>query len=287
MRRRIVVIVLGLVVAGTLVVGIPVALRRPSNAGSWRPEQARLPHIRLSGDSVWIGNVRDYRWAADSSVVAGWEDAAYDLRTVRRVYFVLSPFARAWRGPAHTFLSFGFDDGRYLAVSVEARKQVGQDYSPLRGALRSYELMVVLGEERDLVGMRALQWRDPVYVYPARATPAQARLLFLRMLQRAKGLESHPEFYNTLTSNCTTNLVDAVNAIWPQRIRATWQTLLPGYSDALAYRLGILDTTLPLDSARARFQVNDRARAAAPEPDAIEFSRRIHAVEATGPLQGR
>ncbi len=280
MRRRVVLVLLVAVVAGGAGAGIPIALRQPSNARNWRLEQTRLPEIQERGDSVWIGNVRAFRWRADSTFAAGWEDRVYDLRRLKRVYFVLSPFARAWRGPAHTFLTFEFDDGQYLAVSVEARKEVGEDYSPLRGLARHYELMYVLADERDLIGLRAVSWREPVYLYPARATPAQARVLLSVLLLRAHELETRPRFYNTLTSNCTTNLVDAVNTIAPHRIRASWQLVFPGYSDALALRLGLLDTALPLDGARARFRVDARARAAADAPD---FSRRIREPDGAPP----
>ncbi len=272
MRARAMLLIL--LPVAILVAATPVALRRPTNTRDWIPEQARVPRVAFRGDSVWIRDVRDFRWRRDSTAVPGWEDRGYDLRRLRRMYFVLSPFARAWRGPAHTFVSFEFDDGGTVAVSVEARRERGEHYSPLAGAVRSFELLYVIGEERDLIGLRAVMWRDPVYLYPVRATPPQVRRLFVRMLQRAHALENHPEFYNTITSNCTTNLVDAVNDIFPHRIRASYQLLLPGYSDALALRLGLLDTTLPLAQARGRFQVNARARAAADEPD---FSRRIRA----------
>ncbi len=279
-RRRVVALMLLIVLAAGLSMGLRVAQRRPTNERAWPPEQARIPRIRLHGDSIWIQNVRDFRWRSDSSFVAGWENRAYDLGRLRRVYFGLSPFARAWRGPAHTFLSFEFEGGEYLGVSVEARKQVGEAYSPLHGLLREYELMYVVAEERDLVGLRARAWRDPVYLYPGRASPAQVKLLFLRLMKRAHELEVHPEFYNTVTSNCTTNIVDAVNAIAPRHIRASYQLLFPGYSDELALRLGLLDTSLPLARAREQFRVDARARGAIGAPDAQAFSRQIRLVTA-------
>ncbi len=275
MRRRTVLLSI-LPIAILLVAAVPVALRRPSNARTWIPMHARVPVIAMRGDSVWIRNVRDFRWRPDSSEVAGWEDRAYDLGRLQRMYFVLSPFAKAWRGPAHTFVSFEFADGSTIAVSVEARREPGEVYGPWAGATRHFELLYVMGEERDLIGLRAIAWGDPVYLYPVRATPDQVRRLFVRLLQRAHGLEHHPEFYNTLTSNCTTNIVDAVNDVFPHRIHASYRILLPGYSDALANDLGLLDTRLPLAEARRRFQVNARARAAVDAP-AQEFSRRIRA----------
>ena len=272
MRKRRLVLLLAIPVAA-LVAAVPVALRRPSNERVWTPEQARLPHVVFLGDTaVRIGNVRDFLWRSDSSSTPGWEDRVYDLRRLNRVYFVLSPFARAWRGPAHTFLSFEFDDSSTVAVSVEARRETGEQYSALQGILRRFEIMVVVGEERDLIGLRAAVWGDPVYLYPLRATRDSTRLLFMRMLRRAQQLETRPEFYNTLTSNCATNLVDAVNAFAPHHIRSSFELLLPGYSDALAYRLGLLDTRLPLEQARLRFRVS---RHVLPTSEQRDFSIRI------------
>ena len=72
---------------------------------------------------------------------------------------------------AHTLVSFGFDDGQYLAVSVEARRQDWQSYSPLWGLFRSYELMFVLGDERDLVRLRTNIRRERVYLYRVASAP--------------------------------------------------------------------------------------------------------------------
>ena len=50
------------------------------------------------------------------------------------------------------------------------------------------------------------------------------------------------------------------------------RTLLPGYSDELAYELGLIDTDLPFAQARVRFHINAQARRFADAPD---FSLRI------------
>lgn len=50
------------------------------------------------------------------------------------------------------------------------------------------------------------------------------------------------------------------------------RTLLPGYSDALAYDLGLIDTELPFAQARERFHINERALKHADDP---AFSLRI------------
>lgn len=245
---------------------------RPSNARPWAPEQAVLPRVTVEGDTARVGRLRDFVHTSDTTAVRRYRSRVYDLRRVRRVWYVLSPFNPDWRGPAHSFFSFELTGGEFVSVSVEARREAGEAFSTWKGTLRQYELIVVVGTERDLVGLRAVTWDDPVYLYPGRATPAQARALFVALLRRAEELERRPEFYNTLTNNCTTNLLDAVNAVRERPIAYGLPVLFPGYSDRLAYDEGLIDTDLPLDSARAAFRINERAKAAARAPD---FSRRI------------
>ena len=256
---------------------------RPSNDRTWAPEQAVLPHVTIRGDTARVDRLRDFTHTSDTTAVQRYDSRTYDLRKVRRVWYVLSPFNPDWRGPAHSFFSFEFADSSFVSVSVEARREAGESFSTVWGALRQFELMVVVGSERDLIGLRAVTWADPVYLYPGRATPAQARALFVALLRRAESLERQPEFYNTLTNNCTTNLLDAINSIRETPIAYGPSVLFPGYSDRLAYDEGLLDTDLPLDRARVAFRINDRA-AAALAPD---FSQRIRRPLETGGVTRR
>lgn len=257
------------VVAGAVVV----SRRRPTHERAWVGEQALLPAVTLTGDRAHVRNVRDFAYRSGTDFTPAYRKRTYDLDKLQRVWFGLSPFNRDWRGPAHAFLSFQFSDGQYVAVSVEARREVGESYSIWKGALRHYELIYVIGEERDLVGVRVVK-DDPVYLYPMRATPEQARALFVRMLRRAQQVEQRPEFYNTFSNNCTTNILAPVNQIADKDIPFGLEILLPGYSDKLAHERGLIDTDLPLEQARRRFEVNERARAAIAAPD---FSARIRA----------
>jgi uncharacterized protein DUF4105 len=245
---------------------------RPTHARAWRPEQALLPQVTLEGSRAHVRNVRDFAFRSATDFTPAYRERTYDLDKLRRVWFVLSPFSRDWRGPAHTFLSFEFADSQFVSISVEARREAEEKYSVWKGALRQYELMYVIAEERDVIGVRAITQDDPVYLYPARATPRQARALFVAMLRRAQQIEREPVFYNTLTNNCTTNILDPLNQLLDNDIPLSVGVVLPGYSDKLAFQRGLIDTELPLDQARRRFQVNDRARAAIHQPD---FSLRI------------
>jgi len=245
---------------------------RPSHERVWRPEQAVLPSVRFDGSRVHVRNVRDFTFRSETDFTPGYRDRTYDLDRMKRVWFGLSPFNTDWRGPAHTFLSFEFSDGQFVSVSVEARREAGEEYSVWKGLLRRFEVIYVIGEERDVIGVRAVTWDDAVYLYPAKATPEQARALFVDMMKHAQRLEREPEFYNTLWNNCTTSILEPVNRIATEKIPFGVRVVLPGYSDKLAMDHGLLDTDLPLEQARRKFQVNERAQAAIHAPD---FSTRI------------
>lgn len=248
------------------------ARRRPSNRGDWAVENSRLPFAEIHGDRVDLYNVRNNVYRSAEDFTPRYETWTLDLGELRSAWFVVEPFGKRWAGPAHTFLSFGFAGPRYLAVSVEVRKRKGEAYSPWKGLFRRFELMYVIADERDVVKLRSNYRKDDVYVYPVRARPEQLRRLLCDMLDRANRLRETPEFYNTLTNSCTTNIVRHVNAIAPRRIRFSPRILLPGYSDRLAYDLGLIDTPLSFEQTRARYRINDRALRYADSPD---FSARI------------
>jgi Domain of unknown function (DUF4105) len=252
-----------------------IAVIRPSNGRDWAADQERLPSALFVGDSVQIKNVRNARYRSTSDFDVAWEDRRYDIGKLESVWFIVEPFSH-WRGPAHTFLSFGFGNGEYIAISVEIRKEKGESFSPLSGVLRQYELTYVVGDERDLIGLRANHRQDDVYLYKVRATPEKMRELFVSMLNRANQLVREPEFYNTLTNTCTTNIVDHINVIAPGRIPLSYKTFLPAYSDDLTYDLGLIETTLPREQYRAAHRINELAKRYA---DTAQFSQAIRRRE--------
>lgn len=237
---------------------------RPSNHRDWMPDQARLPRIEIDGRRLRVHDLRHARYRSTSDYDVAWEERTYHLDRLRTAWFVVEPFA-GWRGPAHTLMSFGFDgleeeDDDYLAVSVEIRKERGEEFSPWKGLVRQYEVMYVLGDERDLIGLRTNHRRDRVYLYPVRAPRERLEQMLLGMLRRANRLREEPEFYNTLTNTCTTNIVRHVNELIPGRVPWSYKVLLPGYSDELAYDLGLIDTDLPFAEAQRRFRIDRKAQ---------------------------
>ncbi|MEO8635659.1 MAG: DUF4105 domain-containing protein [Gemmatimonadales bacterium] len=268
--RRILPLLVALGVAGAGALFL--ARRQPSHGRAWSIDQSVLPTATFTGDSVRVEGVRNFRWTSSTAFTPAWETRTYDLRQIATAWYVVVPFGTIWRGPAHAFVSFGFDDGQYLAISIEARRETKEVYGVVAGALRNYELVYVVGDEQDMIGRRAVFDGTEVNLYPIRAERSQVREMFVSMLQRADAIRARPEFYNTFTNNCTLNLVHHVNALVPGRIPSSWRIALPGYSDAMVHDIGLMDTTLTVAEARTRYRINQQARAALGQPD---FSSRI------------
>ncbi|HJU88989.1 MAG TPA: DUF4105 domain-containing protein [Gemmatimonadaceae bacterium] len=266
-----------LVVAVVLAAALVGSLEPRANR-DWIPQQAVLPVARFYGRHVDVSRVRNFKFTAPERFTVSYEDRTYDLDKLNGVWFVLTPFYDTWRGPAHSFVTFGFADSQFVSISVEARRERGEEYGPVKGVFNRYELIYVIGDERDVIGQRAILGDYPVYLYPIRAPREKMRAMFVDMLQRANALREQPEFYNTITNNCTSNVIDHVNSVASRPVPGGLKTMLPGYSDEVAMRLGLIDSDLDLSTTRRRFRVNDRARRFAHDP---YFSLRIREPETT------
>ncbi|MGH7545966.1 MAG: DUF4105 domain-containing protein [Gemmatimonadota bacterium] len=253
--------------------------RRPSNDRDWSPNDAVLPRAQVEGSRVHLRHVRHTTYATTEVYTPSWYDKAFDRDRLVRAWFVVEPFSR-WTGAAHTFVSFEFEGPEYVAISVEARKQKGERYHFLKGLFRQYELWYLVADERDVIRLRTNVREDDVYLYPIRAPREKVRALFLAMLERANALRERPEFYNTLTSNCTSNIIRHVNTLSPHRIPFGFKALLPAFADELAYDVGLLDTELPFEEARAHFRINERARRSGDDPNFSTVIRQFDAEAA-------
>jgi hypothetical protein len=234
------------------------AIRQPSNDREWRVDQAVLPTVTVEGNLVHVRNVRNFTYTSTEDYTPAYYDRTYDLNTLTGVDFIVEPIAD-WDGAAHTFYSFNFA-GQHLVTSVEARKEKNEQYSTWQGMLRSYELMYMYGDEHDLIYLRAIHRNHSVFLYPINTTPEKTRLLFLDIVKRTNDVQQHPEFYNTLTNTCTTNLVEHANAVTPHKVPWSFSIIAPGYSDSYAYELGLINTTLPPDEIRHQYNITPKAQ---------------------------
>ncbi len=241
----------------------------PSNTRDWAPDVAQLPGADIDGNRVTVHGVRNFEYASGEPVAERWETRTYDLDHL--VGFDL--FMSYW-GPtliAHTIASWEFDDGRHLAISIETRKEVGEEYSAIAGFFRQFEVYYVVADERDVIGVRAAERGETLYLYRLQMPPGKARELLLSYLREINRLTEEPRWYNALTFNCTTAIRWQTRQIEAAR-PWDWKLLVNGYLDELGYERGQINTSLPFPELRARSDVTEKARAAI---DSDDFSTRI------------
>jgi hypothetical protein len=236
----------------------------PSNARDWQADVARLPSAVIEGSRVTIRNVRNFGYPSPTAVVERWETRTYDLDKVVGFDMFLSSWGAA--GIAHTISSWEFSDGRHLAISIETRKEEGEEYSAVLGFFRQFELYYVVADERDVVGARAGPRKEDLHLYRLRGTPAFARALLLDYLDEVNRLDRAPRWYNALTHNCTTQIRHHVEQIAPGN-PFDWRILANGYLDQLGYERGQINTSMPFPEIRRRSDITARARAAGERED--------------------
>jgi hypothetical protein len=261
-----------LVIVTGIAVGLAPRLRTPRHDRAWSPDMDRLPRARGSGRLVTIENVRHARYRTPTDFDVRWEQRTVDPNQLASVWVMVEPF-REHPSLGHTLLSFGFADGRYLAFSAEARKEPGEAYGVVSGMLGAFELMDVVADERDVLGLRANVRGDDVYLYPLRLNAVERRRVFEAALERLRQRENEPAFYHSLSSNCTTNLVELLRAgrkdVLP---RWHWSYWLPASFDQLLVERGLVQGAMSIREARELFRINARAEGA---DTLADFSDRI------------
>jgi hypothetical protein len=244
-----------------------------SHSRAWQPDVAVLPAATIDGDRVTLHNIRNFVYRTDTDFTPRYYDKTFDLQHLESVDLI----SVYWAGDAiaHLMVSFGFGAQDYVAMSIETRKERTEDYSAIKGFFKQYELIYVIADERDVIRLRTTYRQPPedVYLYRTNIPPPQGRRLFLDYVREINHLVEQPAFYNTLTTNCTTNVLVHARASGGIA-RYNWKVLLSGYVPAYAYEIGRLDTSLAFAELKQRSHINARAQAAG---DAADFSQRLRA----------
>ncbi len=243
----------------------------PSNSRNWQPDVAVLPWAEISGDAVTIHNIRNCDYRTETDYAVRHYDRTVSLAGLRSVDL----FQVYWGSPliAHTMLSFGFQGGEYVCVSIETRKQTGERYSALKGFFKQYELTYVVADERDLVRLRTNFRGEDVYLFRLNVDMEFARKVFLDYIRQINSLKNRAAWYNALTSNCTTN-IRAHAAPYSPAARLDWRIIVNGYIDVMLYGQGYLDGGLALPELKKKSRINGRARQAGDDPHFSELIRR-------------
>ena len=224
-------------------------------------------------------NIRNFSYRTETDFTPAYYDKRFDLSKIEGVDLV----ATYWMGPAiaHIFLSFVFEGGDALAVSIETRREKGEGYSTIKGFFRQYELYYVVADERDVVRLRTHVRQDPpeqVYIYRVKGSRDSSRRMFEDYLDSINALKTHPSFYNSMTTNCTTTIWNH-SLINPGHVPFNWKVLASGYVPQYLYEQGRLqDGGLSFAELQRRAFTNPRAQAAG---EGADFSLRIR--DAAGP----
>ncbi len=235
---------------------------RPSNDRSWVNDNERLTTAEFDGDEVTIRNVRDFEWRSNRDFDKRWVDMKINLGDVSKIWFVLEYFDPSRRQMAHTIMSFEMSDGTRLACSIEVRRERGERYHPVKGLFRQYELIYVWATERDVIGVRTrCRKRSVTHLFEAVVLgPGNERRMLESYLKRTNKLSQSPEWYNTITNTCTTNIVRHVNEVYPGRVPRAVAVLLPGLSPKLLQRNNLVKIEGTIEETLMNSIIDERAK---------------------------
>ena len=163
---------------------------------------------------------------------------------------------------AHTIMSFEMRDGTRLACSIEVRREKGESYHPIKGLFRQYELIYVWATERDVIGVRTrCRKKSVTHLFEAVVLgPGNERRMLESYLNRTNKLKQSPEWYNTITNTCTTNIVRHVNEVYPGRVPRAVAVLLPGLSPNLLQRNNLVKIEGTIEETLRNSIIDEKAK---------------------------
>lgn len=235
----------------------------PSNDRDWQPDVTRPAWATIDGDKLTVHNIRNCQYRSETDYTVDYYDKTYDLSKLTGADLYLC----YWGSPliCHTIMSFCFDDGQYLDISIETRKEKGEGYSAVKGFFKQFELIYVVGDERDLIRLRTNFRKETVYLYRLNTDTTVVRAVLLDYIKTINRLKERPEWYNALTDNCTTAIRGHTATYTHGKL--SWKLIANGYLDTMLYERKAINTDLPFEQMKAISQVNDKGLAAGDSPD--------------------
>ena len=233
--------------------------RVPSTEADWNTDCEFQSKAIIEENHITFTKIRDFTWRTTRDRDEKWDDnVKFDLREIKDVWFIVDHFHKI-HGLAHTFLSIEFNDGRCISISFEARRVKGKRYHPWKGLWRSYELYLLIGYERDLLGLRTNARGNKDFL-SAVTPPGKDRQLLVAIAQKMNQLNETAEWYHSFFTTCNTSIVKVVNKITPGRIPFVWRNFLPGYTPKAAFKLGLIEDWGGLEKTLQIARVDELAK---------------------------
>lgn len=244
-RRKIAAGLVALLGVGVFAIIVLLLVRRPSLTRDWDEDVRVLSGVEdLPDGSIRLTAVRDWRYSQDAVLSKEYRPVVYDPADVVGLWAYEQELGLGGR-IAHTFLVFEFPerygDDRWLGLSVETRREVGETYSLVGGVLQKFEVTHIWAREEDLVRRRVEYLDYPLTRYRVTVENETAARLFRQFTRETAELAVTPRWYNTLTTNCTNSLIRYVNTVDPGAIPWHYSFIFTGRTDDYLARLGYLD----------------------------------------------
>jgi len=244
-RRKIALTLASLVVLGILLGAVAVIAREPSLSRTWDEDVQVLSGVdRLPDGRQRLTQVRNWRYTRDAVVSRDYFAGVYDPDDVVGLWLYEQELGLGGR-IAHTFLVFEFPESyreaRWLGISVETRREVGETYSLVGGVLRAFEVTHIWANEEDLVTRRVELLDYPLTRYRVTVQPESIARVLRQFVDETDALATAPRWYNTLTTNCTNSLIGYVNELSPGAIPWHHSFVLTGRADTYLAGLGYVD----------------------------------------------
>lgn len=219
--------------------------RSPRLDRDWDDDVAVLATVSFAADATrfTIHDARAWRYTATAPDQRDTFTATYAFADLAGMTFYEQPLDRTGL-IAHTFVVFEFA-GDYaqplLGVSVETRRERGEAYSLLKGALRGFELTYTWASAIDLVERRVKYLGYGLTRYTVQQPLADQRRYLERFLRDTRALAAEPRWYNTITSNCTNVIIGAANEIEPGFVPFDISFVLTGLAAEYLTTRGVLE----------------------------------------------
>lgn len=219
---------------------------KPQKVRDWCPKHGVQSDATEHADGTWtIVAMRNFIYTKDGAAHEAWlSDVPVEVQKVVRLWYLVEPFTDS-DAIAHPYFIFENNDGSTLCFTIEGKRLNGAPYSGFKGLTNEYELGYLWITETDCLTMPLTHGGKALYLYPLTLAAHEAQAVCTEFLKDTHLLFEHPEFYNTLTNNCTGRFAHTLRRVG---IRAphdlSWY--LPGWSDRYFKRIGLIGPEVTL-----------------------------------------